>query len=294
MCFSAEWSMVFALISVIAAYIMHGKFKSTRHTCAILFFGAMEFLQVVQYFWIATEDDGWSMCKNPTNQFLTLLGFLHICLQPFFLNIALDALWRRVSYTGRIHNDLVQRLCLVGGLWLFSRYVKVLLWPETAEISNEACPNMDWLSAGYDGGIKQKTPNDYGYSCTYRSPTKSAHISWAIPLSETSYFSPNSALHAFLMFAPALVHPDKIARIGGVFLFVTGPLMAAWITPSLNEQASVWCFFSMFQVVFLITASYFLMDKEVVFPPTIEHPGDGFSNEEPVHYTLTKTAKGTN
>ena len=33
----------------------------------------------------------------------------------------------------------------------------------------------------------------------------------------------------------------------GSFLLLTGPVMAAAITPNLMEQASIWCFFSIMQ-----------------------------------------------
>lgn len=53
----------------------------------------------------------------------------------------------------------------------------------------------------------------------------------------------------------------------------------------------MWCFFSMFQIVILLVASYFLVEKEVKFDATLSHDGDGFSNEKPIHYTLTSTVK---
>ena len=36
--------------------------------------------------------------------------------------------------------------------------------------------------------------------------------------------------------------------IQGAFLFFTGPVLAAYITPNLMEQASIWCFFSISQI----------------------------------------------
>ncbi|RYY88098.1 hypothetical protein EON63_03035 [archaeon] len=38
----------------------------------------------------------------------------------------------------------------------------------------------------------------------------------------------------------------------GVFLFVFGPLMAAFITDNLMEQASIWCFFSIAQISIML------------------------------------------
>ena len=59
--------------------------KGTRAAEGVLFFFAMEFLQFFQYFWIADnlKDE---KCLSFINKALTLLGFLHICLQviPIF------------------------------------------------------------------------------------------------------------------------------------------------------------------------------------------------------------------
>ena len=252
-----------------------------------------ELLQTVQYAFIAKPEDGWSMCSNQTNQFLTFLGYVHICFQPFFLNLALDALWRRESLVGRLHNDLIQKLCLAGSAFLFGRYLAAIVDPGMLAPVSEACPSTLSLASGYDPLLQETPPNLPGFSCTYLSNTttdnSSGHLAWALPFASPSYFVPNLAVHAFLMFAPALVHPDPIARAGGLLLCVTGPVMAKYITPSLNEGAAVWCFFSMFQIVILLVASYFMVDKEVVFDTTIAHDGDGFSNEAPIHYTLTST-----
>ena len=292
MCFSAEWSAFFAAISVVAAFIMHRKYGSTRHSIAILFFGSMELLQTVQYWYIAVPEDNWSMCGNTTNQFLTFIGYLHICFQPFFLNLALDAMWRRESLVGRLHNDLIQKLCLAGSVFLMGRYLSAIIFPEMLDTKLGAeCPSTYSLSSGFDPMLQETPPNHLGFSCTYLSNSttgeSSGHLAWALPFSKPSYFVPNLAVHAFLMFAPSLVHPDPIARAGGLFLCLTGPVMAKMITPSLNEGAAVWCFFSMFQIVILLVASYFMVEKEVKFAPTIEHLGDSFSNELPMHYTLT-------
>ena len=207
-----------------------------------------ELLQTVQYAFIAKAEDGWSMCGNQTNQFLTLIGYVHICFQPFFLNLALDALWRRNSLVGRLHNDLIQRLCLAGAAFLFGRYISAIVDPSMLAPVSEACPSTTSLSNGYDPLLQETPPSLPGFSCTYLSNTttdnSSGHLAWALPFASPSYFVPNLAVHAFLMFAPALVHPDPIARAGGLLLCVTGPIMAKYITPSLNEVSfdeAVYC-----------------------------------------------------
>lgn len=49
---------------------------------------------------------------------------------------------------------------------------------------------------------------------------------------------PSAAIHSFLMFVPFfVVRPNSIPQ--GVFLFATGPLLAGYITPDLQEQVTV-------------------------------------------------------
>jgi len=36
--------------------------------------------------------------------------------------------------------------------------------------------------------------------------------------------------------------------IQGVFLWALGPYLASWITPNIQEQASIWCFMSIAQI----------------------------------------------
>merc|ERR1712028_165403 len=56
-----------------------------------------------------------------------------------------------------------------------------------------------------------------------------------------------SSANRFLTFLGVLRNlPNWIA---GTILFATGPFMADWITPNKQEAASIWCFFSIMQVV---------------------------------------------
>jgi hypothetical protein len=57
------------------------------------------------------------------------------------------------------------------------------------------------------------------------------------------------------MMAPFFVMGQKYMWIQGLFLFITGPYLSTFITDNLQEQASIWCFFSICQIgvmVFLI------------------------------------------
>lgn len=68
----------------------------------------MEFLQAIQYYFIAPElvddisagDRPASPCDTQANKILTLLGFLHICLQPYFCHVINSSLTKSCKYRG--------------------------------------------------------------------------------------------------------------------------------------------------------------------------------------------------
>lgn len=45
------------------------------------------------------------------------------------------------------------------------------------------------------------------------------------------------------VFAPFFVMDRPGMKLQGALLFLFGPFLASQITPNLQEQASVWCFF---------------------------------------------------
>merc|ERR1719215_2350478 len=52
------------------------------------------------------------LCDNIWNKILTLLGYLHICLQPYFCHVINAALTRNPKYLEQY--KVVKRLCLLG------------------------------------------------------------------------------------------------------------------------------------------------------------------------------------
>lgn len=80
--------------------------------------------------------------------------------------------------------------------------------------------------------------------CTFKGKY---HLAWAVPMYDPTYFSPSAAIHSFLMFAPFFVLKKNMI-IQGVFLWLAGPFLASFITDNLQEQASIWCFFSIAQI----------------------------------------------
>ena len=80
MCWSGEASGVLAAAGLTTAVYVAYKGESKELWIPLTYFALMELLQAVTYIYI-------DLCGNPNNQLLTLLGYLHIAFQPFFVNM---------------------------------------------------------------------------------------------------------------------------------------------------------------------------------------------------------------
>jgi len=188
----------------------------------------MELLQAMQYLFIAPNIDS-PICDTIINQVLTIAGFLHICLQPYFCHVINASLTKNAKYIDRY--IVIKRLCLIGGLMLFGRFLLAYQWPQTMN-----GPSTEWFR-----GSKL---------CTFRG---NYHLAWSVPMADPTYIIPGAAIHSFLMFAPFFaLYEKKGMVIQGIFLFVFGPYLAGLITPNLMEQASIWCFFSIAQISIML------------------------------------------
>jgi len=232
MCFSFEMSAAFAALGLFSSWWIYSRTNNTALASGVFFFFTMEFLQAIQYMFIA-EDLSSPICDTPVNKVLTVLGFLHICLQPYFCHVINASLTKNEKYLDRY--IVIKRLCLIGGGMLFARFlVSGLPNYSTMDVSN--FKSTEWLR-----GEKL---------CTFRG---NWHLAWSVPMADPTYVIPGAAIHSFMMFAPFFaLYEKKGMVIQGIFLFVFGPYLAAWITPNLMEQASIWCFFSIAQIAIML------------------------------------------
>jgi hypothetical protein len=223
-----EMSAAFAALGLFASYWIYSKTSNTALASGVFFFFTMELLQAIQYFFIAPNLDS-PICDTIINQVLTVLGFLHICLQPYFCHVINASLTKNEKYIDRYM--VIKKLCLIGGGMLFARFLIANVWEQTL-----VGPSTEWLR-----GEKL---------CTYRG---NYHLAWSVPMADPTYIIPGAAIHSFLMFAPFFaLHEKKGMVIQGIFLFVFGPYLAGLITPNLMEQASIWCFFSIAQIAVML------------------------------------------
>eukprot|EP00042_Codosiga_hollandica_P048403 m.542609 g.542609 ORF g.542609 m.542609 type:complete len:290 (+) comp57656_c0_seq39:634-1503(+) len=250
MCFNGPMSGLFAALGLFSAVWVHVKTSNVELAAGIFFFFLMEFLQFIQYYFIAS-DLGDSKCDEISNKVLTLLGYLHICLQPYFCHVINASLTKNQKY--RDIYVVIKRLCLIGGGMLFGRHL-LTYWPEyfpsTMDVSN--FKSTEWLR-----GDKL---------CTFKG---NYHLAWSVPMADPTYVIPGAAIHSFCMFAPFFALYEKRGMVvQGIFLFVFGPYLASWVSgfpsllamgdttnnpgPQLMEQASIWCFFSIAQIAIML------------------------------------------
>jgi len=224
MCFNQPMSLALAVSGFILGAWGYSQTKNVRMLAGVWYFVAMETLQFFQFFWL-------NDCASPINQALTIIGFLHICFQPYFTHTFSSAFMRNEKKKAQM--EMVRKLSLIMGCMMFSRWI--LFTPE----HKLQCANTEWLRGDQ--------------ACTFQG---NYHIAWSMPLHAPTYFMPSNGIHFFMMFAPYFAMGMDMWINGAILLF-TGPVLSKLITDNLYEQASIWCFFSIGQVFIAVFALYF-------------------------------------
>ena len=177
MCFSGTMSFSFAACGVLVAIIAWLKLSALggsarsgapRFVIGVLYFVLMEALQGVQY-WYIDEIDAKGRSCSARNARLTIVGFAHICFQPYFTHLMLGAFYHPKGTRG-IQNAFTLRLCLLAGFAFFMRYVlAVHIQPSSYIPLPEGCPNTEWIRAS------STSPAGTDSSCTYQGRY---HLAW--------------------------------------------------------------------------------------------------------------------
>lgn len=251
MCFTQEMSLGFSVAGLLAVGWAYRCGISKYVIAAMLYFVLMEVLQVIQYFFIAYDIDPLNptleqmqaspACQSTSNKFLTFLGYVHIAFQPCFNTYV--AGHARNAYDKQY--QVILRLQILGAFLFIARYW--LTWVDFAAIGMDPMysfnpeaweKNIEWLNGPA--------------LCTYKGIY---HLAWSVPLAPVSYYMCSTGLHFIMMFLPDFAIDDG-NRMENWFRYVrtlctmiTGPLLADWITSNKHEAASIWCFFSVIQVV---------------------------------------------
>ena len=240
-------SGAFAILGLFLAYWVETRTCNRRLAVGIFFFFTMEALQAVQYMFLATGLAS-PVCETMVNKVLTILGFIHICAQPYFCHIINESLSQKPSTKNKPeHNEkllkyhhqyvIIKRLCILGGFLLFLR------WPLSYV--------DEWNTQESRPGVSKEWLRGETV-CTFKTETM-VHLGWSVPMSDSTYIMQGIGIHSFLMFAPFFaLYEKKGMVIQGCFLFLSGPFLASMITDNLMEQASIWCFSSIAQIAIML------------------------------------------
>ncbi len=82
------------------------------------------------------------ICNTQINKVLTVLGWLHICFQPYFAHLLSSSLTKNKNYLEAF--KYIKRLSLLAGFLLFARYLITEL-PELNAIYNvQGANSTEW------------------------------------------------------------------------------------------------------------------------------------------------------
>ena len=216
MCWSGEASTVLACAGFATAGYAAYKGEPKALWIALAYFSLMEALQAFTYSVI-------NQCGEPSNQIATLLGYLHIAFQPFFINML--SLYF-------IPKPVQEKIAMwVYGICFISVVVMMIqLFP------------FDWA-----GQCDPRRPLCAARLC---SVSGSWHIAWEVPTNGLgNYFARldlpiiKNGFPTYIfagLWLPLLYGSWRVT----VFHIILGPTLAHLTTSNLNEWPAVWCLLS--------------------------------------------------
>jgi len=206
MCWSGEASAVLATVGLASTAYVAMKKEDKDLWIPLGYFSLMELLQAVTYQYIG-------MCDSPVNQILTLLGYLHIAFQPFFISmVSMHFIPKTVKEK---ITPFVYGVCFIGTiLMLINLYP--FEWAGTCKAGVHAMCASNLCSV----------PGNW-------------HIAWNVPMNAMSYLNQiGYIVPAFLL--PLLYGSWRMT----IYHLAIGPLLAISLTDNWNEWPAVWCLFS--------------------------------------------------
>jgi hypothetical protein len=214
MCWSAEASIAMTGLGAVATAVTYRRGAPPAVWCTLGFFTLMEALQVWGY---AVLDQ----CGTTSNRNVTVLSYLHIAFQPFFINaFAMELIPGPVKRRVRAW---VFGACAVSSLIML---VQIAPMPEfgTCLPGSPLC-GENWCTVSGDW-----------------------HIAWNVP-----YNGLLVPIERFLGVAPGfpsyMIAAFLVPLAYGAWRFVlvhalAGPFLAARLTSNPNEMPAIWCLFS--------------------------------------------------
>lgn len=227
MCWSGEASAVLATLGLSSTAYFFYKKEPAGLCFALGYFSLMEALQAYTYTVI-------DQCGSPGNQVATLLGYIHIAFQPFFIN-AMTLHFIPKPVRDKIAST-VYTLCFISTVCLLIR-----IYP------------FEWLRACFEAKSRIIFLGQYFDSFTVPfcgkricSVSGAWHIAWEMPTTASFFLLNTYPFVAFIV--PLFYGAWKVT----LYSMLTGPFLAYLTTNNPNEWAAVWCLYSIGLLLILV------------------------------------------
>lgn len=212
MCWSGEASTALASVGIAGAAWAAYKKEPFSLWGTLGYFAMMEALQAYTYTVI-------NQCGLPANQIATILGYLHIAFQPFFINaISLYFIPQAVAVRSY---KIVFGLCFASAMFMMLQLYP-FEWAGLCEPGRALCSNRLCSVSG------------------------NWHIAWDVPANGIGNWTYDHGLtgywtYSFVAFILPLLYGSWRFTL---YHFIMGPFMARMLTNNLNEAPAVWCLLS--------------------------------------------------
>jgi len=196
---------VFAILGFIVAGYLVFKKESKYLWIPLVYFSLMETLQAVTYIYIGD-------CSAPMNQLLTFLSYIHIALQPIFMNILF-----LYFIPARFRKKILGWVIFLS--FIFSIFLVAKVYP------------FEWASACAPGDVLCAQN-----LCSFEG---NWHLAWNIPLND--FGGGLEAYYIATLLVPLIYGSWRVA----FYVMLLGPALARLITEgNPHEWPAVWCLMS--------------------------------------------------
>lgn len=217
MCWSGEASTVWAAVGMSASLYAVYKKEDRSLYIPLIYFSLMEALQAYTYMYI-------DQCNAPENQIATLLGYLHIAFQPFFINMT--SMYFIPAHVRKKVEIPVYTLCFASTIFMI-----IQLYP------------FPWAGHCLEGVRPLCGPQLCSVSGNW-------HIAWEVPANGIGNWFAEQDFRPFRngyisyvlvgFLVPLLYGSWRFT----VYHYFMGPFLANLLTNNLNERPAVWCLLS--------------------------------------------------
>ncbi|SFK71439.1 hypothetical protein SAMN04488004_101127 [Loktanella salsilacus] len=216
MCWSGEASAALAIVGISTTVYAAYKKEPAPLWMALGYFSSMELLQAFTYSVI-------DQCALPSNQVATLLSYLHIVFQPFFINMLSmyfipDAVRVKIQWP-------VYTVCFASAIVMLLQLYP-FAWAGLCPLGEVLCAERLCSVSG------------------------NWHIAWEVPTNGMLNFITVDSWASFLTAYPTyFIAAFAMPLLYGswritIYHFLIGPQLAVLLTNDPNEVAAIWCLLS--------------------------------------------------